>query len=74
MDNAQCNTYPNGTPWASVRESERWARVGDGVIRAAIMRGEIIAYQRKGGKGAVVDLRDIDDWIRSWPQVKGALA
>ena len=62
------------SPWVSIRLAERHARVGDGVIRAAIMRGEIVAYQRKGGKGAVVNLNDVDEWIRTWPQVKGALA
>jgi hypothetical protein len=75
MDKEQCNTYSKGTPWATFREAERHARVGDGVIRAAAERGEIPAYRRKGGKGAIVNLNDVDEWIRStWPQVKGVLA
>lgn len=51
--------------WRSIREAERHAHVSNGTIRAAVKRGEIKAYRRTGGKGALVDLRDVDAWIKS---------
>lgn len=75
MDNGKCTPFSRGTPWATFREAERYARVGDGVIRAAAMRGEIPCYRREGGKGAIVNLYDVDEWIRTkWPRVKGVFA
>ena len=51
--------------WASIRQAERHAHVTNGTIRAAVKRGEIKAYKRHGGKGAILDLRDVDAWIRT---------
>lgn len=55
----------NVAKWATIREAERHAHVTNGTIRAAIKRGEIKAYKRHGGKGALIDLRDVDEWIRN---------
>lgn len=60
--------------WLTIREAERYARVSDGTLRAAVKRGEVPAYQRKGGKGAIVSTSDVDDWIRSWDSAAGLFA
>ena len=62
------------TPWLTIREGERYSHVGDGVLRAAIKRGEVPAYKRAGGKGVLVNMNDLDEWIRSWGAAKGAFA
>ena len=62
------------TPWLTIREGERYSHVGDGVLRAAIKRGEVPAYKREGGKGVIVHMHDLDAWIRSWGAAKGAYA
>ena len=44
-------------------------------VSFGIERGELVAYRRKGGKGAIVNVHDVDDWVRNtWPQVKGDFA
>lgn len=62
------------SPWLSIRSGERYCHVRDGVLRAAIKRGEVPAYKREGGKGVIVHMHDLDAWIRSWGAAKGAYA
>ena len=59
------------SPWLTIREGERYAHVGDGVLRAAIKRGDVPAYKRSGGKGVIVHVNDLDAWIRSWNSAEG---
>ena len=74
MDKEQSTSYED-SPWTTIRKAERRVLVRDGTIRAAIERGELVAYRRKGGKGAIVNIHDVDDWVRNtWPQVKGEFA
>lgn len=62
-----------GSPacWTSIRDAERHIHARDGTVRAAVRRGEIAAYRRPGRReAAIVDLRDVDDWVRgTWEKV-----
>jgi excisionase family DNA binding protein len=57
--------YQAPARWASLQQAERHARVTNGTIRAAVKRGEIPGYKRPGGKGVLVDLNDVDAWIKT---------
>lgn len=52
------------TPWLTVVEAERYARVRAGTIREAIERGDIKAY-RRSARYLLVHRDDVDTWIRS---------
>ena len=62
------------TPWLTIREGERYCHVRDGILRAAIKRGDVPAYKRDGGKGVLVHMSDLDAWIRTWNLAKGVFA
>lgn len=53
------------SPWLTVREAEKYARVGHGVISKAIKDGELPAYQRCTGSATLVDVKEVDRWIRN---------
>lgn len=62
------------TPWLTIRDGERYCHVRDGILRAAIKRGDVPAYKRDGGKGVLVHMSDLDAWIRSWNPVKAVFS
>lgn len=51
--------------WATVREAERYAHVSNGVVRDAVNNGELPAYRRSAKSVVLIDLDDIDKWIRA---------
>lgn len=65
MDDFDCTRRQS--PWMSIPEGERYCRVRSGALRSAVYRGEVPGYRREGGCGALVNVRDLDEWVRSWP-------
>lgn len=56
------------SPWLTVIEAERYCRVRRGVVREAVLAGEIEGYRRTTGSSIIVRVADVDHWIeRTWP-------
>lgn len=53
------------SPWLTVREAERYARVRHGVLREAVKKGEIESYRRPGSTATIVRAERVDEWIES---------
>ena len=61
--------------WVSVEEAAQHVNVSRDLIKGAIIRGELDAYEKpptRVEKSAHVQLRikltDIDEWVRTWPK------
>lgn len=52
------------SPWLTVREAERYAHAPHGAINKAIRAGELPAYQRRPGTIMLVDVDEVNRWIR----------
>lgn len=56
------------SPWLTVTEAERYARVRRGTVRDAVRAGEIRGFRRTSGSVVIVRVADVDRWIEStWP-------
>ena len=52
------------SPWLTIREAERYVHAPHGVINKAIKDGELPAYQRSTNTVMLVDVEEVNKWIR----------
>jgi hypothetical protein len=53
------------SPWLTVKEAERYAHACHGTLAEAIRSGKLPAYQRTPRSPLIVNVRSVDEWIRS---------
>ena len=69
MSQAQCAQ----SPWLTIPESAKYARVGLTEFRKLVRSGEIPSY-RRGERYTLLNTADIDAWIRSFPSGAATMA
>ena len=61
------------SPWLTIAESAKYARVGLTEFRKVVKSGEIPSY-RRGERYTLINTQDIDAWIRSFPSGAATMA